>query len=110
MYLKEKAKQTFATGLILILLCLLLPLTTTAQTDDITSLSDITNMAGSYRLTADVSGAGHTTITGPFTGTLTLKGTTTVGTANDNTTGNVYGGGNNGPVGGNSEVTIRNDE
>ena len=110
MYLKEKAKQTFATGLILILLCLLLPLTTTAQTDDITSLSDITNMAGNYRLTADVSGAGHTTITGPFTGTLTLKGNTEVGTANDNTTGNVYGGGNNGPVGGNSEVTIRNDE
>ena len=35
---------------------------------------------------------------------------TEVGTANDNTTGNVYGGGNNGPVGGNSEVTIRNDE
>lgn len=27
-------------------------------------------MAGHYRLTADVSGSGHTTITGPFTGTL----------------------------------------
>ena len=41
-----------------------------AQTD-ITSLSSITDdMAGNYRLTADVSGAGHTTIAGPFTGTL----------------------------------------
>ena len=27
-------------------------------------------MAGHYRLTANVSGAGHTTITGPFSGTL----------------------------------------
>ena len=47
----------------------LLPLQLQAQTD-ITSLSSITDMAGSYRLTANVSGAGHTTITGPFTGTL----------------------------------------
>ena len=37
---------------------------------DITSLSSITDMAGHYRLTQDVSGSGHTTITGPFTGTL----------------------------------------
>ena len=47
----------------------LLPLQLQAQTD-ITSLSSITDMAGNYRLTANVSGAGHTTITGPFTGTL----------------------------------------
>ncbi len=47
----------------------LLPLQLQAQTD-ITSLSSITDMAGSYRLTANVSGAGHTTITGPFIGTL----------------------------------------
>ncbi len=47
----------------------LLPSQLQAQTD-ITSLSSITEMAGSYRLTANVSGAGHTTITGPFTGTL----------------------------------------
>ena len=53
-----------------LLLTMLMPLTISAQTTDITSLSDITNMAGDYRLTADVSGAGHTTITGPFTGTL----------------------------------------
>ena len=38
--------------------------------DDITSLSSITDMAGHYRLTSNVSGAGHTTITEPFTGTL----------------------------------------
>ena len=47
----------------------LLPLQLQAQTD-ITSLSSITDMAGSYRLTANVSGEGHTTIAGPFTGTL----------------------------------------
>lgn len=40
------------------------------ETTDITSLSDITDMAGNYRLTGDVSGSGHTTIAGPFTGTL----------------------------------------
>lgn len=42
------------------------------QTDitDITSLSSITDMAGHYRITSDVSGSGHTTITGPFTGIL----------------------------------------
>jgi len=43
--------------------------TAKAQTN-ITSLSSITDMAGNYRLTADINGAGHTTITGPFTGTL----------------------------------------
>ncbi len=53
----------------LILGLFLLPLQLQAQTD-ITSLSSITDMTGSYRLTANVSGAGHTTITGPFTGTL----------------------------------------
>ena len=53
-----------------LLLTMLMPLTIWAQPTDITSLGDITNMAGNYRLTADVSGAGHTTITGPFTGTL----------------------------------------
>ena len=53
-----------------LLLTMLMPLTIWAQTTDITSLSDITNMAGDYRLTADVSGAGHSTIAGPFTGTL----------------------------------------
>ena len=37
------------------------------ETTDITSLSDITDMAGNYRLTGDVSGSGHTTIAGPFT-------------------------------------------
>ena len=47
----------------------LLPSQLQAQTD-ITSLSSITDMAGNYRLTANVSGVGHTTITGPFTGTL----------------------------------------
>ena len=52
------------------LLMMLMPLTIWAQPTDITSLGDITNMAGNYRLTADVSGAGHTTIAGPFTGTL----------------------------------------
>ena len=53
-----------------LLLTMLMPLTIWAQTTDITSLSDITNMAGDYRLTANVSGAGHSTIAGPFTGTL----------------------------------------
>ena len=53
-----------------LLLTMLMPLTIWAQATDITSLSDITNMAGDYRLTADVSGAGHSTIAGPFTGTL----------------------------------------
>lgn len=48
---------------------ILMPALGWAQTD-ITSLGDITDMAGHYRLTANVSGAGHTTITGPFTGTL----------------------------------------
>jgi hypothetical protein len=52
----------------LALLLAFLP-TAKAQTN-ITSLSSITDMAGNYRLTADVSGAGHTTITGPFMGTL----------------------------------------
>jgi len=42
----------------------------TAWGTDITDLSAITDMAGSYRLTSNVSGSGHTTITGPFTGTL----------------------------------------
>ena len=37
---------------------------------DITSLSSITDMTKHYRLTANVSGSGHTTITGPFSGTL----------------------------------------
>lgn len=48
---------------------LMASLTAGAQTD-ITSLSSITDMAGHYRLTVNVSGSGHTTITGPFTGTL----------------------------------------
>ena len=45
---------------------------------DITSLSDITDMAGHYRITNNVSGVGHTTIAGPFTGTLeaAIDGTT----------------------------------
>lgn len=54
---------------ILFALLIFLPTLGWAQ-EDITSLSSITNMAGHYRLTANVSGAGHTTITGPFTGTL----------------------------------------
>lgn len=37
---------------------------------DITSLSSITDMAGHYRLTSNVNGTGHTTISGPFTGIL----------------------------------------
>ena len=36
---------------------------------DITSLSDITDPAGQYRLTSDVSGSGHTSIA-TFSGTL----------------------------------------
>ena len=56
-------------GLVTLMALLALASNAKAQTD-ITSLSAITNMAGHYRLTANVSGAGHTTITGPFTGTL----------------------------------------
>ena len=41
-----------------------------SQPTEISSLSSISDMAGHYRLTANVSGASHTTITGPFTGTL----------------------------------------
>ena len=52
------------------LLMMLIPLTIWAQPTDITSLSSITNMAGDYRLTSNVSGAGHSTIAGTFTGTL----------------------------------------
>ena len=37
---------------------------------EISDLSDITDMAGHYKLTTNVCGAGHTTITGPFSGTL----------------------------------------
>ena len=47
-----------------------MPLMMWAQTTDITELSSITDMAGNYRITSNVSGAGHTTIAGPFTGTL----------------------------------------
>lgn len=47
----------------------LMPLMMWAQTD-IINLSSITNMAGHYRITANVSGAEHSTIAGPFTGTL----------------------------------------
>lgn len=54
---------------ILFALLIFLPTLGWAQTD-IDALSSITDMAGHYRLTANVSGAGHTTITGPFTGTL----------------------------------------
>ena len=53
-----------------LLLTMIMPLTMWAQTTDITSLSSITNMAGNYRITSDVSGAGHSTIAGTFTGTL----------------------------------------
>ncbi|MBR4505448.1 MAG: hypothetical protein IKP21_01580 [Bacteroidales bacterium] len=67
MYLKEKAKQTFATGLFFTLLCLLLPLTTTAQTD-ITSLSSITDADAHYRIAADISGG--TPGVSTFNGTL----------------------------------------
>ena len=48
----------------------LMPLMMWAQTTDITELSSITDMAGNYRITSNVSGAGHSTIAGPFTGTL----------------------------------------
>ncbi len=48
---------------------MLLPMVAGAQTE-ISSLSSITDMDGHYKLTTNVSGAGHTTITGPFTGTL----------------------------------------
>ncbi|MBR5936246.1 MAG: hypothetical protein IKZ89_08845 [Bacteroidaceae bacterium] len=53
-----------------ILFLLLAAGTTPAWAIDITALSDITDMEGQYRLTSDVSGSGHTTITGPFNGTL----------------------------------------
>lgn len=43
--------------------------TASAQTD-IASLSSITDMAGNYRITSNIDASGHTTITGPFTGTL----------------------------------------
>ena len=53
-----------------ILFLLLAVGTTPAWAVDITALSEITDMAGNYRLTRDVSGSGHTTIAGPFSGTL----------------------------------------
>ena len=53
-----------------ILFLLLAAGTTPAWAIDISALSDITDMEGQYRLTSDVSGSGHTTITGPFNGTL----------------------------------------
>ena len=53
---------------LLVLLAALLP-AAWAQTD-ITSLSSITDMAGNYRITSNIDASPHTTITGPFTGTL----------------------------------------
>ena len=55
--------------LTVLLLAGALPFKAMSQTD-ITSLSSITNMGGHYRITSDINGAGHTTITGPFSGTL----------------------------------------
>ena len=40
------------------------------QIVDITSLSEITDPTGQYRLTSDVSGSGHTSIAATFSGTL----------------------------------------
>ena len=55
---------------IIILMTIILSATTVwSQPTEISSLSSISDMAGHYRLTANVSGASHTTITGPF-GTL----------------------------------------
>lgn len=54
---------------LLVLLAALLP-AAWAQTTDITSLSSITDMAGNYRITSNINASSHTTITGPFTGTL----------------------------------------
>ena len=53
-----------------ITMALMAPCTLFAQVTDITSLTSITNMSGHYRLTANVSGAGHSTIAGQFTGSL----------------------------------------
>ena len=53
---------------LLVLLAALLP-AAWAQTN-ITSLSSITDMAGNYRITSNIDASSHTTIAGPFTGTL----------------------------------------
>ena len=53
---------------LLVLLAALLP-AAWAQTN-ITSLSRITDMAGNYRITSNIDASSHTTIAGPFTGTL----------------------------------------
>ena len=55
------------------IMALVAPCTLFAQVKDIDNLDSITDMAGHYRLTANVSGAGHSTIAStadPFTGTL----------------------------------------
>ena len=57
-------------GMLTTIMAALMPLMMWAQTTDITELSSITDMAGNYRITSNVSGAGHSTIAGPFTGTL----------------------------------------
>ena len=58
----------FSRGVALLAATLMIA-TASAQTD-ITSLSSITNMAGNYRITDNIDASSHTTITGPFTGTL----------------------------------------
>ena len=58
----------FSRGVALLAATLMMA-TASAQTD-INSLSNITDMAGNYRITANINASGHTTITGPFTGTL----------------------------------------
>ena len=64
------AQNFLGKALLVILLMTVGSIGVWADPTDITSLSSITDMAGHYRLTANVSGSGHTTITGPFTGTL----------------------------------------
>lgn len=58
----------FSRGVALLAATLMMA-TASAQTD-ITSLSSITDMAGNYRITSNIDASSHTTITGPFTGTL----------------------------------------
>ena len=62
-------KRTYVLRMMMVVLMMMGVGRVWGQTD-ITSLSSITDMAGHYRLTSNVSGTGHTTISGPFTGIL----------------------------------------
>ncbi len=62
-------KRTYVLRMVMVVLMMMGVGRVWGQTD-ITSLSSITDMAGHYRLTSNVSGTGHTTISGPFTGIL----------------------------------------